>query len=602
MLYIFVIKILKKQQMKQFFKMMFAATFGVFFAFLLMGIISTFIFIVVIASIGLESKAAYLPKMEESVFKLSFNGLIVEDAVESSPTLFFSENTSLSMKDILASIRNAKKQNAIKGIYLDMGLLLTGTSNVDAIRRELIDFKQSGKFIVAYADNYTQAGYYLASVADEVYLNPQGALALTGMSSETMFYKGLLEKIGVEMMVFKVGKYKGAVEPFLGDKLSNENREQITSYQQGIWSNVINGIAKSRGILPSDINHFANEGLFLADPMNAVECGLIDDVKYRVEVEKIVKGKAEQLGGSLKTIGVSKMKRAKESEREYHNKIAVLYAEGDISSVPASYSISTGITEKLAKELKKLQEDERVKAVVLRVNSPGGNAYVSEQIWKQVIELKKTKPIVVSMGNVAASGGYYISCAADKIVAEENTLTGSIGIFGLFPNTSGLFNKLALTTDVVKTNTYADLGDPSRPMTADEQALVQASIERGYDVFLTRCAEGRGMSKEDIDAIGQGRVWTGRQAYELGLVDELGGINDAIELAVELSDVVNYTIVHVSTATDFMKELFEKQFEDIKISMLRDMMGEEYDFFITLQNIKKFSGIQARLPYDLKPL
>jgi protease-4 len=256
----------------------------------------------------------------------------------------------------------------------------------------------------------------------------------------------------------------------------------------------------------------------------------------------------------------------------------------------------------MTKELKKLQDDENVKAVVLRVNSPGGSAFVSEQIWRQVVELQKTKPLVVSMGNVAASGGYYIACAANKIVAEENTLTGSIGIFGLFPNTSGLFEKLALTTDVVKTNTYSDMGDPSRPMTDDEQALIQSNIERGYEVFLTRCAQGRKMSIEAIDSIGQGRVWTGRQAYELGLVDELGGIDRAIELAVELSGIVNYSIVNVSTSSDFIKELFEKQLEDAKISILRNMMGAEYDYFQTLQQIKTFSGIQARLPYDLKPL
>ena len=588
--------------MKQFFKMMFAASFGVFIAFLLIAFSGFILFVTMFVSLGSESKVTYTPKYDESVFKMSFNGYVVEETDDDPLAFLFGDNTALSLKDILISIRNAKEQNAIKGIYLDMGLFFTGTSNVDAIRRELMNFKESGKFVVAYADNFTQAGYYLASVADEVYLNPLGTLALTGFSSETLFYKGLLEKVGVEMMVFKVGKYKGAVEPFIGEKLSDENREQITVYQQGIWNNVVNGIAKSRKILPSDVNHFADEGLFLADPLHAVECGLIDDTKYRIEVEKIVMEKAEQVGESLKTIGISKMKRAKSLVREYRNKIAVLYAEGEISSVPSSYSAGTGITEKLTKELKKLQDDENVKAVVLRVNSPGGSAFVSEQIWKQVVELKKTKPIVVSMGNVAASGGYYIACAANKIVAEENTLTGSIGIFGLFPNTSGLFEKLALTTDVVKTNTYSDMGDPSRPMTDDEQALIQSNIERGYEVFLTRCAQGRKMSIEAIDSIGQGRVWTGCQAHELGLVDELGGIDRAIELAVELSGIVNYSVVNVSTSGDFIKELFERQFEDAKISMLRNMMGEEYDYFRTLRQIKTFSGIQARLPYDLKPL
>ena len=588
--------------MKQFFKMMFAATFGVFIAFMFIAFFSFSLLIAMFINIGAESKMAYTPKHDETIFKMSFNGYIVEETNDNPLASFLNENTTLSLKDILASIRNAKENNTIKGIYLDMGLFFTGTSNIDAIRRELIDFKQSGKFIVAYADNYTQAGYYLASVAHEVYLNPQGALALTGFSSETMFYKGLLEKIGVELMVFKVGTYKGAVEPFIGDKLSDENREQISAYQQGIWDNVVKGIAKSRMVLPSDVNHFADEGLFLTDPMNAVECGLIDDLKYRFEVDSIVMKKAEQSGKSLKTIGISKMKRAKKPEREYRNKLAVIYAEGEITTVPSSFSSGPIITEKLAKELKKLQDDESVKAVVLRINTPGGSAYISEQIWRQVVELKKKKPVVVSMGNVAASGGYYIACAANKIVAEENTLTGSIGIYGLFPNTSGLFEKLALTTDVVKTNTYSDLGTPSRPMTDDEQALIQTYIERGYETFLSRCAQGRRMSVEAIDSIGQGRIWTGYQARELGLVDELGGIDRAIELAVSLSGIVNYTIINVSAANDFFMEFLEKQLEDAKTTMLKEMLGAEYDYFRTLQQIKTFSGIQARLPYDLKPL
>jgi len=588
--------------MKQFFKMMFAATFGVFIALVLIVIICFSIFITMLIGVGAQSKVAYTPKYDETVFKMSFNGYIVEEMNNDPLALFFQENTTLALKDILTAIRNAKESNTIKGIYLDMGLFFTGTSNVDAIRRELMSFKESGKFIVAYADNYTQAGYYLASVAHEVYLNPLGTLALTGFSSETMFYKGLLAKIGVEMMVFKVGKYKGAVEPFIAEQLSDENREQIAEYQQGIWNNVVRGIAKSRRILPSDVNHFADEGLFLADPSSAVECGLIDELKYRFEVDSIVSEKAKQFGNSLKTIGIAKMKRAKKPEREYRNKLAVLYAEGEITNIPVSFGSTPVITEQLVKELKKLQSDETIKAVVLRINSQGGSAYVSEQIWRQVVELRKKKPVVVSMGNVAASGGYYIACAANKIVAEENTLTGSIGIFGLFPNTSGLFEKLALTTDVVKTNTFSDLGDPSRPMTDDEKALIQANVERSYEVFLSRCAQGRKMSVEAVDSIGQGRVWTGQQARELGLVDELGGIDRAIKLAVDLSGIVNYTIINVSAADDFFKDLLGKQLDDIKTSMLKQMLGEEYDYFRTLRHIKTVSGIQTRLPYDLKPL
>jgi protease-4 len=473
---------------------------------------------------------------------------------------------------------------------------------VDAIRRALIDFKDSGKFVVAYADDYTQAGYFLASVADEIYLNPLGTLGLAGFSSQTMFYKGILEKAGIEMMVFKVGKYKGAVEPFIADQLSDENREQITSYQNGIWNTIVNGIAKSRNLQTSDVTHFADEGLFMADPSSAIECGLIHALKYRSEVEQLLMDKAGQTGNSLKTIGLGKMKRAKKFVREYRNKIAVIYAEGEITTSTPSYTNSNKITEKFVDELKKLKDDEHIKAVVIRVNSPGGSAFVSEQIWKQVIDLKAVKPVVISMGNVAASGGYYISCGANKIVAEANTLTGSIGIFGLFPNVSGLFDKLALTTDGVKTNRYADLGDASRPMTADEMALFQGFVERGYDVFLTRCAEGRDMSKEAIDAIGQGRVWTGAQALEIGLVDELGGVDRAIALAAEISKIVNYTVINVSTSKDFIKELLEKQIDNAKTATVKDMLGNEYEYYKTLQQVKSTQGIQARLPYDLRPL
>ena len=588
--------------MKQFFKMMFASTFGVIIAFALMAFIGFIFFVGMLVSFGSESKAIYSPKADESVFKLSLEGLIYEEAEESPLTLILGKENTLSLKDILVSVKNAKDQSAVKGIYLDLGLLFTGTSNVDAIRRALVDFKESGKFVIAYSDYYTQAGYYLASVADEVYLNPLGTLALAGFSSQTMFYKGLLEKAGIEMMVFKVGKYKGAVEPFIADKLSDENREQITTYQRGVWDSVLNGISESRKIPVSDINHFADEGLFFADPSAAVECGLINGLKYRSDIEQLVKEKAGQTGNSLKTIGLGKMKRAKKFVREYRNKIAVIYAEGEISTVSSSYTSSSAITEKLGKELKKLKDDEHIKAVVIRVNSPGGSAFVSEQIWKQVIDLKQTKPVVISMGNVAASGGYYISCGANKIVAEANTLTGSIGIFGMFPNASGLFDKLALTTDVVKTNNFADWGDVSRPMTADEMALLQGFVERGYDVFLTRCAEGRNMSKEAIDSIGQGRVWTGAQALELGLVDELGGLDRAIELAAEISQVVNYTIVNVSTSKDFIKELLEKQLDNTKTKIVKDLLGEEYEYYKTLQQIKSTYGIQARMPYDLKPL
>ncbi len=592
--------------MKQFFKMMFASTLGFFVGLMLVGVIAVVFMIGIVAGLSSNSQAVYTPKAEESVFKIAFEGELRETA-EDHPfaSLVTGKESDLSLKDVLKSIRHAKEQESVKGIYLDMGVFSGGTASLDAIRRALMDFKDSGKFIVAYADSYTQGGYYLASVADKVYLNPQGILGLTGISSQTMFYKGLLQKIGVEMMVFKVGTYKGAVEPFIADKLSDANREQITSYQNSIWGNITKGIAKSRNITVDDVNRFADEGAFFASPEKAVEYKLIDELKYRSEVEKYLIEQSGQTGDKLKTVGLSNMKNIKNTEREYRNKIAIVYAEGEItqSLVSSPYSGSHPyISEKINENLRKLADNDEVKAVVLRINSPGGSAYTSEQIWKQVYELKKKKPVVVSMGSVAASGGYYIASGASKIIAEPNTLTGSIGIFGMFPNTTGLFNKLALTTDIVKTNKYADFGDPSRPMTNDEKALIQGYIERGYDTFLTRCAEGRGMSKADIDSIGQGRVWTGEQALKIGLVDELGGIERAVELASELAEIYNYNIMEVSTSHDFLKEFLEKQIEVVKQSMVKDMLGDEYEHFRMLRKAKATYGIQARIPYDLKPL
>ncbi|RRD60274.1 signal peptide peptidase SppA [Tannerella forsythia] len=592
--------------MKQFFKMMFASTLGFFVGLMLVGVIAVVFMIGIVVGLSSNSQAVYTPKAEESVFKIAFEGELRETA-EDHPfaSLVTGKESDLSLKDVLKSIRHAKEQESVKGIYLDMGVFSGGTASLDAIRRALMDFKDSGKFIVAYADSYTQGGYYLASVADKVYLNPQGILGLTGISSQTMFYKGLLQKIGVEMMVFKVGTYKGAVEPFIADKLSDANREQITSYQNSIWGNITKGIAKSRNITVDDVNRFADEGAFFASPEKAVEYKLIDELKYRSEVEKYLIEQSGQTGDKLKTVGLSNMKNIKNTEREYRNKIAIVYAEGEItqSLVSSPYSGSHPyISEKINENLRKLADNDEVKAVVLRINSPGGSAYTSEQIWKQVYELKKKKPVVVSMGSVAASGGYYIASGASKIIAEPNTLTGSIGIFGMFPNTTGLFNKLALTTDIVKTNKYADFGDPSRPMTNDEKALIQGYIERGYDTFLTRCAEGRGVSKADIDSIGQGRVWTGEQALKIGLVDELGGIERAVELASELAEIYNYNIMEVSTSHDFLKEFLEKQIEVVKQSMVKDMLGDEYEHFRMLRKAKATYGIQARIPYDLKPL
>ena len=587
--------------MKQFFKMMFASALG---AILAAGLLITLsIFLLIGISASMSQPTAFSPS-SNSVLKIELNGALSDQKTDNPYAMLLGEeDTELSLTDILKAIKEAKNSDNIKGIYIEAGNFSAGSSSIDAIRRAITDFKESGKFVVAYGDQYTQGSYYLASVADKVYINPQGALLLTGMSSQTMFYKGLLNKLGVEMLIFKVGTYKGAVEPFMLDKLSDANREQISSYMNGIWDNITADIAKSRKITVEDVNHYADQGFAIALPEKALECGLVDELKYKPEAEEYVKELAGQTDKKLKTVGVDKVRNIKSKEGKSKNKIAVLYAEGEITeAVTSPYSMDKSITEKVAKELIKLKEDESIKAVVLRVNSPGGSAFTSEQIWKQVLELKKVKPIVVSMGDVAASGGYYISCAANKIVAEPNTLTGSIGIFGMFPNMTGLFNKVALTTDVVKTNTYADLGDVSRPMREDEKALIQSRIEPGYDTFITRCADGRGMTKAAIDSIGQGRVWTGEQAIEKGLVDELGGIEKAIAVAAKLADLKDYKLVEVSGSKDFLKDLFEKQLDEVKLNVVKQLMGEDFEYFKTLNLIKSAPAIQTRLPYDVQPL
>lgn len=587
--------------MKQFFKMMFASMFGTIAAIGVFFILSLIILVGVIGSIGTST----FNPAKNTVYKIKLDGYLTDNDQDNPFSgLWDSSGKSYSLTSLIEAIEIAKYNSNIQGIYLESGNLSTGSANLQALRRALIDFKESGKFIVAYGDNYSQSGYFLCSVADEMYMNPQGMLEISGISSVNIFFKNLLDKIGTEIEVFKVGTYKGAVEPFILDKLSDANREQIHSYTSSIWNNIASGIADSRKVTIDKVNDFANEGLAFGAAEKAVEYGFIDDLKYKSNVENYVKELAGQNGNKLKTAETDKIKNIKTYSRDKDDQIAILYAEGEITedSSGSIYNTDSQITEKLATELIKLKNDEKVKGVVLRVNSPGGSAYISEQIWHQVVELKKEKPIVVSMGSMAASGGYYISCAADKIVAEANTLTGSIGVFATIPNFTGTLKKIGVSTDVVKTNRYADLLNVSRPFSDDERQIIQNYVERTYDLFLTRCAAGRGMSKEEIDQIGQGRVWTGEQAFSNGLVDKLGGIDTAIELVAELSNLEDYSIKKVTGSKDLWKDLLEKQLGEMKVTLIKSTLGEDFEHLQTLHNIRSASGIQARIPYDIRPL
>ena len=553
--------------MKQFFKTVFASTLGVLVA---LGIVTMgSIFFIIGVAASADGSSEYKPD-KNTVFKLSLDGVLVDQAVKNPFSELMGESSNqMAVSDVIKAIRRAKANDNIKGIYLEAGSLSTGFAGIEAIRRELEDFKDSGKFIVSYGDYYTQGAYYLCSVADSVFLNPQGSVSLVGLASQGLFFTGLAEKIGVEHYIFKVGTYKSAVEPFFLKKFSDANREQLTSFLGSVWGNLTTAIEKSRNISSKEMAG--------------------QDVK-----------------GKLKTAGVDKIVSIKVKEKENKNKIAVLYAEGEIRDEDSSSPFSADeqvISEEMANKLRKLKDDDDVKAVVFRVNSPGGSAYISEQIWKEVVELKAKKPIVVSMGNYAASGGYYISCAANKIVAERTTLTGSIGVFGVVRNFTGTFDKVGVTTDIVKTNTFADLGDISRPMREDEKALIQRGVEQTYDLFLTRCADGRGMTKAEIDSIGQGRVWTGEQALERGLVDQLGGMDDAIKEAATLAELTDYSVIVADGPKDFFTKFMEKQMDEVKVSIAKSVMGEEqFKLFSTIRRAETESGIIARMPFDIKGL
>ena len=583
--------------MKDFFKFTFASVLGVVLAGIIFTIIGIVSLVGMVASSDTETKV-----QENSILCLNLEGLLSE-RVEENPImdLMGEKFASYGLDDILSSIQKAKDNENIKGIYLQPSVFIAEYPSLEEIRKALSDFKESGKFIVAYADQYTQEMYYLASVADKIIVNPQGSIALHGLASQTMFYTDLMKKLGIEMQIFKVGTYKAAVEPFIATEMSDANREQISVYITSIWERILEDISAARNISMEKLNQYADHMMDLKMAEEYVACGLADTLMYKDGVLDYLKTMIGcEKDENLRTLSVEDMKNVKRNIPldKSGNIIAVYYAFGEIdASIPSNEGINP---EKVINDLRKIREDESIKALVFRVNSPGGSAYGSEQIWREIVLMREKKPVIVSMGDYAASGGYYISCAADYIVANPTTLTGSIGIFGMFPNFDGLLNdKLGLHFDIVKTNQFADLGSRNRPFNEGEKEILQNYINNGYELFVKRCADGRGMSTEAIKKIAEGRVWTGAAAKELGLVDELGGLDKALEIAAQKAEVDSYSVINFPSPENPILSLLNNSKEDYIQGQISNTIGEYYDYIKFIQNMKDMDHIQARMPFIL---
>ena len=587
--------------MKQFFKFVFASFVGMFLFSIVTGIFA----LITIAGMFASQDSTTAPE-ENSVLVLNLSGQLEERSENNFISqLQGSATSSIGLDNLLEGIRKAKENDNIKGIYIEAGAFAADSyASMQAVRNALLDFKKSKKWIIAYADTYTQGTYYMSSVADKVYLNPQGQIDWHGLASQPVFIKDFLAKFGVKMQVVKVGAYKSATEMFTGDKMSDANREQTSAYLNGIWENITKEVGASRHLSVEQLNAYADSMVTFAAPEDYVKLKLVDGLAYTDQIKNMVK---KQLGiagdKEINQVTVADMMNAEDkSQGDESNQIAVYYAYGDIVDGVVGGIFAQNHTidaQVVCKDLEKLAKDKDVKAVVVRINSGGGSAYASEQIWHQIMELKKLKPVVVSMGGMAASGGYYMSAPANWIVAEPTTITGSIGIFGMFPDVSGLLTeKLGLKFDEVKTNKYADFSTRARPFTEDEMTYLSQYVNRGYKLFRHRVAEGRKMTDEQVEKIAQGHVFTGQDAQKIGLVDQLGGLDIAVKKAAKLAKLANHMTRAYPQKPDFFEQLLDQSKSDNYLSeQLRANLGDYYGPFSLLKTLNHQSAIQARLPY-----
>lgn len=589
--------------MKDFIKNVLATMVGMFGFFIVMGVIGMMSIIGMIAS---GNAAQNVEK--NSVFVLNLSGTISEQGSENPLSMFTGDNSLNSgLNDILSSIKKAKANDDIKGIYIEAGALMTNYATLQEIRNALDDFRKSGKWIVAYGDFYTQGAYYVASVADKVYINPKGIVDWHGIGAQTMFYKDFMAKFGVKWEVVKVGTFKSATETFTEEKMSDANRLQTQTFIDGTWRNVCDAVSKSRGISVDSLNSYADSYLALQATETLMKAKMVDGMMYGDQVKDAVKKMMKlEKDDDIQQLTLNDMLNVKDGKVE-GSEIAVYYAEGDIVQDPKAATMFGNnnyiASRKVCKDLEDLMNDDDVKAVVVRINSGGGDAYASEQMWHQMSELRKVKPVVVSMGDYAASGAYYMSAPASWIVAQPNTLTGSIGIFAVIPDLSGLVTtKLGVRFDEVKTNRNSTFGNlMARPFNAEEKAMLQASVNRGYSLFRQRVAEGRRLPVESVEKIAQGRVWLATDALNIKLVDQLGGIDDAVKKAAELAKLKDYYTSDYPAAASWMDAMLNSMSSSGTYldEQLRQTLGDFYQPFTMLRSIDKREAIQARIPYAI---
>lgn len=589
--------------MKDFIKSVLATMVGIFGFFIVMGVLT------MMSIIGMVASSSAAQNVEEnSVFVLNLSGTISDQGTDNPLSLFTGDDSqSTGLNNILSAIKKAKTNDDIKGIYIEAGALITNYATLQEIRNALADFRKSGKWIVAYGDYYTQGAYYVASVANKVYINPKGIVDWHGIGAQTMFYKDFMAKFGVKCEVVKVGTFKSATETFTEEKMSDANRLQTQTFINGTWQNICTAVSKSRGISIDSLNSYADSYLALQSTEMLMKAKMVDGMMYSDKVKDAVKKMMKlEKDDDIAQLTLSDMLNVKDEKVE-GDKIAIYYASGDIVQDPKAATMFGNndyiASRKVCKDLEDLMNDDDVKAVVVRINSGGGDAYASEQMWHQMSELRKVKPVVVSMGDYAASGAYYMSAPASWIVAQPNTLTGSIGIFAVIPDFSGLVtSKLGVRFDEVKTNRNSTFGNTmARPFNAEETAMLQASVNRGYSLFRQRVADGRHLPIESVEKIAQGRVWLATDALNIKLVDQLGGIDDAVKKAAELAKLKEYYTSDYPAAASWMDNLLNSMTSSGTYldAQLRQTLGELYQPFTVLRSIDKREAIQARIPYAI---